>query len=416
MMFIKPVFLGTCRVLMIVGSLATGAFAQSSVGGGPLTSALTATEPVTGVLSLGRVKLAPGLTVQQLGWDDNVFDEPETASPKDDFVAEIQPDVSVFSRLRFLRISAYAGSSMAYFHEYESERSVGYDGRARVDVLLSRIRPFFGYGEARTRTRPNGEIDVRVQRVDKEASGGLAFDLSPNAVVYGAAYQARHTFDDALEDGVNLADSLTRDGYNYEGGLKTDLTPLLSIQLFGAYREDRFPAAATRNARGKSIAATFRVAPEAVFTGVVSVAYHDIDYADPGVTPYSGLMGSAALTYPFLEIGRLSLSARRSVEYSYNAVDAYYLENSAVLTYTHRLFGEVDVQGKLTRALFDYSARATQPQYIDTLDSAAASLGYNLRNRTRIALNYEYARRRSPAFADRNYQRRRVFVSWLFAF
>lgn len=415
-MMFRPVFRGACSVIMIMGSLAAGASAQSSVGSGPLTTTLTDTEPTSGVLNLGRVKVAPGITVQQLGWDDNIFDEPETASPKHDYVAEIQPDISVFSLLRFVRISAYAGSGISYYQKFEDERSIGYDGRARVDVLLSRIRPFFGYGETKKRGRPNGEIDVRVNKVDKEASGGVAFDLSPHAVVYGAAYQARHKFDEAFEEGVNLADALTRDSYNYEGGLRTDLTPLLSIQMIGAYREDRFPADASRNSIGKSGTVTFRVAPEAVFTGVVTAGYHDIRYADPGVKPFRGLQGSAALTYPFLEIGRLSLTARRGVEYSFDAVEAYYLENSLALTYTHRLFGEVDLQGRATRSKFDYSARPTEPAHVDTLDAAGGSVGYNLRNRTRIGLNYEYSRRRSPAFELRNYQRRRIFVSWLFAF
>ena len=40
-----------------------------------------------------------------------------------------RPDVSFFSRLRFVRLSAYAGSELTYFHNYESERSVGYDRR-----------------------------------------------------------------------------------------------------------------------------------------------------------------------------------------------------------------------------------------------------------------------------------------------
>ena len=68
------------------------------------------------------------------------------------------------------------------------------------------------------------------------------------------------------------------------------------------------------------------------------------------------------------------------------------------------------------RAAFDYEARPTLPAHTDTLDTAAGSVGYNLRNKTRIALNYEYARRRSPVFAERNYDRRRVFLSWQFAF
>jgi hypothetical protein len=398
-----------------MGVSSSAAGAQAAVGAGPLTATLTDTAPETGVLKIGPVRVAPGLTVQQLGWDDNVFNEPETESPKEDFVAEAQPDVAAFSSLRFVRFSAYAAAPMIYFHTYESERSIGYDARARVDLLLGRLRPFVGYGQADTQNRPNGEIDARVERVDQEVSGGLAFDLSAHSVVYGSAYQSRHEFEEAFDDGNNLA-NLTHDGYNYEGGIKTDLTPLLSMQVFGSYHEDRFPEDPTRNSLGKSITTTFRFDPAAVVTGIVTASYHDIHYADPGLEPFRGMMGSAALTYPILEIGRLSAVLRRGVEYSYDAVEAYYVESSAEITYTHRLVGEVDVQGRVSRAQLNYSARPTQPEHTDTLDAAAGGLGYNLRNRTRVALNYEYARRKSPAFAARNYQRRRVFVSWLFAF
>ena len=98
------------------------------------------------------------------------------------------------------------------------------------------------------------------------------------------------------------------------------------------------------------------------------------------------------------------------------AITCHSVAQSATVAYTHRLFGEVDAQVLGMRAAFDYEARPRLPAHTDTLDTAAASVGYNLRNRTRIALNYEYARRRSPVLADRNYIRRRAFLSWQFAF
>lgn len=415
MMFLKPVRLGVCSVLMIMGTWSL-ASAQSSVGSGPLTGTLTDTEPAAGVLSIGRLKVAPGITVRELGFDDNVFDEPESESPKEDYMVSATPDVSMFTLLRFVRLSAYAGAELTYYQKYETERSTGYAGRARIDVLLSRMRPFFGVGETKTRSRPNGEIDVRANRVEQEASGGLAFDLSAHSLVYGAAFKSSSHFEEAFEEGVDLSGALSRDSYNYQAGLKTDLTPLLSLQLFGSYQEDQFQRQPIRNATVRAGTAVLRFAPEAVVTGIVTASYRDTTYVDPGVKPFRGVVGSAALTYPVLEIGRLTLSAQRGVEYSFDAVEAYYVENSGTLTYTHRLVGAVDLQGRIGRSLFDYSARATEPPHRDTLDTAAGSLGYNLRNRTRIALNYEYSRRRSPAFSARNYQRRRVFLSWLFAF
>ena len=85
-------------------------------------------------------------------------------------------------------------------------------------------------------------------------------------------------------------------------------------------------------------------------------------------------------------------------------------------SYTHRLFGAVDPQVRGSRSLFDYGFREGALDKQDTLDLASGGLGYNLRNRTRVSLNYEFSRRRSPALAERNYDRRRIFTSWTYAF
>jgi len=392
------------------------AAAQSAVGGGPLTGSLPDVEPTIGVLTIGRVRFAPGMTVREIGWDSNVFDKPEPQAPKSDWMASVQPDVSAFTRLRFLRLSAYAGSELTYYKTYDSERSVGHNVRARADFLLSRIRPFVGVGQIETRTRPNGEIDTRADRQEEELSGGLAFDLSPNSQVYASTYRASIVYEDALEDGVNLGESMTRDGSSYEGGMETDITPLLSMQLAAAYREDVFTFEPIRNTQSWSGAATFRIAPEAIVSGVVVAGYRDMSFVDPEVSSFKGFVGTASLTYSLLEVARLSFALTRGVEYSFDTEDAYYLEQSATVAYTHRLVGAVDAQVLGTHAAFDYNARPRLPAHTDTYNTAAGSLGYNLRNRTRIALNYEYARRRSPAFADRNYERRRAFLSWQFAF
>jgi hypothetical protein len=148
----------------------------------------------------------------------------------------------------------------------------------------------------------------------------------------------------------------------------------------------------------------------------VTLSYRDMNFADPGIRPYRGLLGTASLTYPFMEIGRFSVVLGRGIEYSFDTAEAYYLEQSAMVAYTHRLFGEFDAQIRGTWASFDYEARQTVPQHTDTFQSGAGSVGYNLRNRTRVAVNYEFARRRSPAIAVRNYERRRAFLSWQFAF
>ena len=95
------------------------------MGSGSLTSTLAETEPATGALRIGPLRVAPGLTIREIGHDDNVFDEAE--NPKEDWVIAGTPDVSLFTRLRFVQLSAYFGSEMQYYHEYR----IGARDRAR---------------------------------------------------------------------------------------------------------------------------------------------------------------------------------------------------------------------------------------------------------------------------------------------
>ena len=383
------------------------------IGSGPLTSSLATTEPQTGILRVGRFRLAPGVVVREIGWDSNVFDE--AVDPKADYVAAIAPDVSVFLGLRFLQLSAYGGGDFNYYQTYESERSAGYATRARIDFLLSRLRPFVGAGRTQIRTRPNGEIDVRANRREDELSGGLAFDLSAHSQVYVSAFQHTIEFRNSVEDGVDLSAALNRDSYDYSAGFRTDLTPLTSLNLSASYREDKFRAQPFRNGDTRLATAALRMGAEAIVSGVVSVSFRDYKSADPNVRPYRGLTALGSLSYSFLEVGRLNLTGSRSLDYSFDAAEAYFIENTLALTYTHRLFGEIDAQARAGKSFFDYGHSEITPPHTDELDTLGASLGYNLRNRTRVSLNYELARRRSPAFTERNYDRTRVYLAWTYA-
>lgn len=403
-------------IVMGVLAFATIASAQAAVGSGPLTVTLADAEPTTGVFSMGPVKMAPGITIQQLGWDFNVFNETEAEGPDTDFVLEATPDVSMFSRLRFFKVSAYAGSDLHYYHEFQSEQSIGHALRARVDLLLSRMRPFIGGGQTKTRTRPNGEISARANRTEEELSGGLAFELSATSSAYVATVRAGGTYEDSSEEDVNLALSLTRESVDYSAGVRMELTPLAALTVSGGVHEDDFTYSPLRNSESRNISGTLKLDAAAAVNGAVTIGFTDSTPADPLVEPFRGLTGSASLAYSLLEVGRLGLSASRRQEYSFDEAEAYYIENSLSLAYNHRLFGNIDLQVSGGRAAFKYGYREGSPAHTDTLDTLVGGLGYNLRNRTRVSLNYEYARRRSPALADRNYDRRRAYLAWTYAF
>jgi hypothetical protein len=399
-------------VVLVLG--AAPARAQRNVGTGPLTGALPDAEPTIGVFSIGPVRVAPGVVMREIGWDSNVFDEPE--NPKEDFIVAVAPDATFFTRMRFLRLSAYAGADFNWFRTYEQENSNGHMLRGRADVLLSRVRPFFGGGHARIRERPNGEIDVRADREEEEISGGVAFDISPYSLIYGAAYEFKTTFHNAFEEGVDLGIALNRDSNQYSAGLRTELTPLLSLITSVSYREELFRHDPIRNAQAWFVTADLHFAPEALIAGQASLGFEEFTPVNPGVQPFRGFVGNAGLTYSFLEMGRIGFAAARRHEFSFNVDDAYYIESSLTLSYTHRLFGEVDGEIRGQKAWFDYGYTVTSPARTETFDLIGGSVGYNLRNRTRISLNYEYAQRRSPQLSERNYDRTRAYLSWMLAY
>jgi hypothetical protein len=400
------------HVLLCMAVLAwpSEARSQGSVGAGPLTSKLAETEPTSGAISLGPVTMAPGVVIPEIGWDSNVFDE--AVDPKEDYLVSIAPDVALFARTRFIKMSLYGGMDFQYYRTFESERSNGYAARGRVDFLLSRLRPFVAGGQTKTRTRPNGEIETRADMQVSELSGGLALDLSPHSVVYVASYRATSLFLDAFQSGVELGVALDRESFNYEAGLRTDLTPLTSITLYGGYLEDRFQQSPSRDSDNWLAGATLRFAAEAVVTGQITVDFLDFKPVDPSIQDFSGFVGSAGLIYPVREFGRFNFVASRDLEYSFDEAEGYYLENRFDVSYTQRLFGDVDAQVLGSRSVFNFGYRDGSQVRQDSLDLASAGVGYNLKNRSRVSLNYEYSRRRSPLYVERNYEKRRIFAAW----
>lgn len=404
------------RVLIsmtLVGLVPLPSLAQN-VGTGPLTGSLSDTEPTSGVFDWKIVKVAPGLVIDELGFDSNIFDQ--AIDPTSDWVLRAKPDVALFSAVRFAKLSAYLGSQLAYYKSYPEEQSINYEYRARLDLLISRMQPFIGGGETNSRLRPTAEIDARADRKETELSGGFSFDLGPHQQVYGAASRYRSHFFNAIEEGVELSTALNHDTLAYSAGVQTAITPLMMLTVYGALGQDKFESMASRNTENRSVTASVQIGAEAVISGNIAVAYLDTKPVDPLVKPYHGVTVAAGIAYPFREIGRFSGAFSHGLQYSFDSIEAYYVETTGSLSYTHRLFGEVDFQLRGYKSWLKYGYSEATPARQDTVAGAAAGFGYNLKNRTRISLNYEVSERRSPAFPGRNFERTRVYLSWAYAF
>jgi hypothetical protein len=148
----------------------------------------------------------------------------------------------------------------------------------------------------------------------------------------------------------------------------------------------------------------------------VQIAYKDFKPVDPLVERFRGVTANVNVTLPVGDSSRVGVQGIRGTEYSFDAAEAYYLENTVAASYTYLFGGGLDAQLKGSWSIFDYAFRQNVPAHRARLNSVIGSVGYNLPNRTRISINYETSRRRSPALPERNYERRRAYLAWTFAF
>ena len=170
------------------------------------------------------------------------------------------------------------------------------------------------------------------------------------------------------------------------------------MQLRGGFKQDSSNSIRFATARLQSATPRSRSIADAVVNGSSSFGYQDMQPVDPLVKHFRGLTGSVALTYPLLEIGRFNFGQQHGIDYSFDAQRGVLRRKLASASST-----PIGCSAKSTcrcaarKSFFDYGNREARRRGQDTLDSVNGNLGYNLRNRTRVAVNYEfYASARPP--------------------
>jgi hypothetical protein len=372
-------------------------------------------DPTAFAFRLGPVLLTPGLQINELGVDTNVFNDEFNA--KRDFVFAASPDLNVFFRLRFVRFTMTTAADFRYYAKYKTERSVGQQLRGRVDFLLSRLKPYVSGERANSFARPNKEIDTRAEHLTPTIASGVYYELSPQSNIYvdvtrtGVQYRNGETF-----SGVALNTALNHVTYQYSGGLTTAVTPLTTLTVSGNYEESTFDFEPIRNTTSRGANAQWQFGTDAVLRGNVVVGYRDFRPVDPEVTPYKGVTANTNVAIPVLDRGSLQLGLTRDVQYSFDQAQSYFVDTAVKSTYTHRVVGPFDLQVVAALERLDYSSRLGLAPKLERLSTYAGGVGYNLKDQSRFGLSYEYERRHSNHEDVRGYVRRRIFTSWTYRF
>lgn len=372
-------------------------------------------DPTTFAFRLGPLLLTPGLRINELGVDTNVFQD--DVNPKRDYVVAVSPDLTVFLRMRFLRFTMFTAAEFRHYVKYESERSVGQQLRARLDFLLSRLKPYVSAARVNSFDRPTKEIDARAEHLMPEYAGGVYFELSPQSNLYVDVTRSAIEYRNGEQfQGVALDRSLNHVTYRYSGGLTSAVTPLTSFTVSGNYEDSQFDWEPLRDTTSRGGTVQLRFGPEAVMRGELTVGYRDFRPVDPEVVPYQGVIASGRLGLPVLDRGSLNFTGSRDVQYSFDAQESYYLDSQVTVAYNHRVVGPFDLQVSGGYGEMNYGNRLGRLPKAERVETYAGGVGYNLKDQSRLGFDYEYQKRHSDQQETRGYVRRRVFGSWSYRF
>lgn len=396
-------------VLVVLGGVPQARAQQSAL------SVLPEEPPTVIQYRLGPFLVNPNVSVPEIGFDSNVFNE-QTA-PKEDYVIKLTPDIDFFSDFGVFRVSAKSGSTFTYYHRYDSERSIAQNVRGRVTARLSRVRPWVGGASVISNERSDAEIDARVKRHETELAGGVQFEVSPLALVAISANRIATRFaDDEEFRGTRLAPELDRVTDMVSASLRLQATPFTTVTFNGYASRDRFDIAAIRDSstRGGEVEISF--APEAIIRGKLAVGLREFEPDDPALGSYRGINGRGGVSAVLLWRALVAVNYAREVRYSFDRHEGYYVETGGDVTYTQRIGGPFDVQVRVARQNLDFGAGAASSQRYELLDSYQVGVGYALESRSRIGVSYEHAKRTGETLSDRPFSRRRIFGSFTYEF
>jgi hypothetical protein len=225
--------------------------------------------------------------------------------------------------------------------------------------------------------------------------------------------------DDEVFRGVNLADELNLRSHALTFTSAFELTPLTTLSAYAEERRDRFTRSPERDANSHryGVSATFN--PLALISGQATVgvaAFRPLSDFEPDFT---GVTAAIALAYAYHDQSRIAGSFDRDLRHSYTEETPYYVGTGGRLTFTQRLFRNIDGQVMIGFDRIAYEARLDEPQPVedetDRVRLAGGGIGIRLREDARLAINYDHTVRDSEV-PSREYSRGRLYATLNYGF
>jgi hypothetical protein len=355
---------------------------------------------------LGPLMMNPTISLDNIGIDHNVFNDPPDKDPKRDFTLTVTPKSDFWLRLGPTWVTASLNEQINWYQKYASERTANNEYKLGWSVPGSRMSIKVNWVYNNVRERPGYEIDARAGRKEVTYTGSFDYHALSKTDIGMSGSHERTRFASLEYEGTNLEISLNRVNTMAAVNVRHQLAPLTSLTLSASRSMDRFEFSPERDSNATTASASVAFLPGALLKGAFSVGYSDFRPTAPDLPGFRGLVGTVGLSTVLLGTTRFGAIGSRGVDYSYDVNQPYYVRTGIAGSIAQQIFGPFDVEVRAGAEILAYRDRAGTAVAVadrtDHVTSYGAGVGFHMGKALRLAFNVDKVNRDSKV-DDRQY-------------
>ena len=298
-------------------------------------------------LRWGPLRVRPGFSVKDLGYDDNIFlqetnvvaDYRLTAAPRLD-------GLLLLGRRGFVEFSGDAGYTL--YQENTDQNFLDHNLKGRVTVPFRGFGLFYEAGTGRSNLRPVDREDLRPQRDDLRWAGGAIVELGWRTEVELSYRERELRYEDQDANSI-ISAQLDRN--------QSRLGAEVAYRVFGRSRfvlraseeDNRFlnlfdsgNGLVDRNSTQRTWTGGFVMDRGGDLSGGLHLGRTRVDFLTGDLLDVDEFVGEAELTYRLGDLSRIELEGARELRFSVFDDQSFFLNSDVdlrVVRYLNRLIG-----------------------------------------------------------------------------